>query len=89
MNKRIEIVEVGPRDGFQNLDEYLPLEQKLKVIEDLIGSGIKHMQHTSSVSPKVIPQMKDAGELTKILLRKYPDFHFFKMGYDTGVIYKN
>lgn len=37
MNKKIEMVEVGPRDGFQNLDEYLPLEQKLKVIEDLIG----------------------------------------------------
>lgn len=79
MNKKVKIVEVGPRDGFQNLDEYLPLEQKLKVIEDLIGSGIQHIQHTSFVSPKAIPQMKDAGELTKILLEKYPDFDFFAL----------
>ena len=79
MKKRVEMVEVGPRDGFQNLEEYLPIEKKLKIIEDLIASGIKHMQHTSFVSPKAIPQMKDAGELTKILLEKYPDFDFFPL----------
>lgn len=79
MNKKVEILEVGPRDGFQNLDEYLPLEQKLKVIEDMIAAGVKHIQHTSFVSPKAIPQMKDAGELTKILLEKYPDFDFFAL----------
>ena len=74
MNKRVEIVEVGPRDGFQNIDEYIAVEQKLKVIEDLIDAGVKHIQHTSFVHPKAIPQMKDAGELTKILLEKYPDY---------------
>ena len=79
MNKKVKIVEVGPRDGFQNLDEYLPLEQKLEIIEDLVETGIKHIQHTSFVSPKAIPQMKDAGELTKTLLEKYPDFDFFAL----------
>jgi len=77
--KKIKIVEVGPRDGFQNLKEYIPVEQKLKVIEDLIGAGVKHMQHTSFVSPKAIPQLRDAGELTKILLEKYPDYDFFAL----------
>ena len=61
MNK-VQIVEVGPRDGFQNLKDYIPVEQKLKGIEDLIGAGVKHIQHTSFVSPKAIPQLKDAGE---------------------------
>jgi hydroxymethylglutaryl-CoA lyase len=79
LNKKVKIVEVGPRDGFQNLDEYLPLEQKLEIIEDLVETGIKHIQHTSFVSPKAIPQMKDAGELTKTLLEKYPDFDFFAL----------
>ncbi|HCX63293.1 hydroxymethylglutaryl-CoA lyase [Sedimentibacter sp.] len=78
MNK-IKIVEVGPRDGFQNLKDYIPVEQKLKVIEDLIDAGVKHIQHTSFVSPKAIPQLKDSGELTKILLEKYSDFDFFAL----------
>ncbi|MBC8590122.1 hydroxymethylglutaryl-CoA lyase [Wansuia hejianensis] len=79
MNKKIEIVEVGPRDGFQNLEEYIPVEEKLKIIEGLIASGIKHMQHTSFVSPKAIPQLRDASEITKVLLEKYPDFDFFPL----------
>ncbi len=79
MNNRIQIVEVGPRDGFQNLKEYIPVEQKLKVIDDLIGAGIKHMQHTSFVSPKAIPQLKDASEITKSLIEKYPGYDFFAL----------
>lgn len=79
MGKKIEIVEVGPRDGFQNLEDYIPVEEKLKVIEDLIGAGIKHIQHTSFVSPKAIPQLRDASEITKILLEKYPGFDFFPL----------
>jgi len=77
--KKIDIVEVGPRDGFQNLDTYLPLDMKIRIIEGLIDSGIKHIQHTSFVSPKAIPQMKDAKELTQILLEKYPGFDFFPL----------
>lgn len=79
MNKKVEIVEVGPRDGFQNLEVYIPVEEKIKIIEDLIESGIKHMQHTSFVSPKAIPQLRDASEITEILLEKYPDFDFFPL----------
>ena len=58
MGKKIDIVEVGPRDGFQNLKEYLPAEKKIEIIEELIDSGVKHMQITSFVSPKAIPQMR-------------------------------
>lgn len=78
MNK-VQIVEVGPRDGFQNLKDYIPVEQKIKVIDDLIGAGVKHIQHTSFVSPKAIPQLKDAKELTSALLEKYPSFDFFAL----------
>lgn len=78
MNK-VQIVEVGPRDGFQNLKDYIPVETKLKVIDDLIEAGVKSMQHTSFVSPKAIPQLRDAGEITKILLEKYPAYDFFAL----------
>lgn len=76
---RVQIVEVGPRDGFQNLKDYIPVEQKIKVIDDLIVAGVKHIQHTSFVSPKAIPQLKDAKELTSALLEKYPNFDFFAL----------
>ncbi|HAK47214.1 MAG TPA: hydroxymethylglutaryl-CoA lyase [Spirochaeta sp.] len=71
--RKIEIYEVGPRDGFQNVSDYIPLETKKKIIEGLLTSGVRHMQITSFVSPKAIPQMKDAKELTEYIVDKYPD----------------
>lgn len=71
MLKKIDIMEVGPRDGFQNLSEFLLTEHKLDIIERLIASGIKHMQITSFVSPKAIPQMRDAQEICAELLSRH------------------
>ncbi len=79
MDKRIEIVEVGPRDGFLNLQEYIPAVKKVEIIEDLIDAGVKHMQITSFVSPKAIPQMRDAEEVASKVTRKYPDLDLFAL----------
>lgn len=76
---RIEIVEVGPRDGFQNLKEYISMENKLHFIDGLIGAGVKHIQITSFVSPKAIPQMKDARELARHCAAMYPDVDLFSL----------
>lgn len=77
--RKIEVYEVGPRDGFQNIHEYIPLEVKIQIIEGLLAAGIKHIQITSFVSPKAIPQMRDAKELTKVCVEKYPDADFFAL----------
>jgi hydroxymethylglutaryl-CoA lyase len=79
MNRKINIVEVGPRDGFQNIGEYIPLEVKLKIIDKLVTSGVKHMEVTSFVSPKAIPQLKDAKEVSAVVFEKYPDIDFFSL----------
>lgn len=79
MGRRIEIVEVGPRDGFQNLCEYIPTEDKLRFIDGLADAGIKHIQITSFVSPKAIPQMKDAAEVAKESLARHPDLDLFAL----------
>lgn len=72
MEKRsIDIIEVGPRDGFQNLKAFLPTEQKVDLIERILGCGIRHMQITSFVSPKAIPQMRDATEVCKAVLSRH------------------
>jgi hydroxymethylglutaryl-CoA lyase len=77
--KTIDIIEVGPRDGFQNLKEYLPVEKKLEIIDSLVNAGVKHMQVTSFVHPKAIPQMKDAKEVAAACLAKYPGLDLFAL----------
>ena len=79
MKRKIDIIEVGPRDGFQNLKEYIPAAQKKEFIEDLIESGVTHMQITSFVSPKAIPQMKDASEIGEYFTGKYPELDLFAL----------
>lgn len=37
--KTIDIIEVGPRDGFQNMKAFLPTEQKVDLIEQILGCG--------------------------------------------------
>jgi len=74
--KCIDVIEVGPRDGFQSVCNYIPLQTKVDVIDKLIEAGVKNIQVTSFVSPKAIPQMKDAEELVKICLHRYPHGSF-------------
>lgn len=57
------ITEVGPRDGLQNEQKYLPTEQKVKLINALSRTGLKRIQAASFVHPKAIPQMRDAAEV--------------------------
>lgn len=79
MEKKIDLIEVGPRDGFQNLKTYIPPETKIAIAEELIAAGVRHMQITSFVSPKAIPQMKDAAEVASALTAKHPDLDLFAL----------
>ena len=75
----VDIIEVGPRDGFQNLKDYLPTERKLHYIDRLAAAGVRHIQITSFVSPKAIPQMRDAAEVARACLEKYPELDLFAL----------
>lgn len=59
----VTIIEVGPRDGLQNEENLVSTEVKLEFIKLLKQSGISDMELTSFVSPKWVPQMKDAKEI--------------------------
>ena len=61
--KKIQIVEVGPRDGLQNEKEWIPTETKISLIEKLADAGLTKIEVTSFVSPKWVPQLKDAHEV--------------------------
>lgn len=76
---KANVVEIGPRDGFQNVKEFIPTEIKLQIIDGLVQSGYKKIQITSFVSEKAIPQMKDAAAVTEAVLDKYGNVDFFAL----------
>ena len=65
MKDKIKIREVAPRDGFQSWPDFVPTPQKLQIIESMIAAGVREMETTSFVSPKAIPQMRDAADVMK------------------------
>ncbi len=77
--KAIEIYEVGPRDGFQNQKIYIPKENKLRIIDAIAASGVNHIQVTSFVSPKAIPQMADSAEVAAACVEKHPELSLYAL----------
>jgi hydroxymethylglutaryl-CoA lyase len=60
---QVEIVEVGPRDGFQSVGPLIPTLTKIALIERLHAAGIRRMEITSFVSASAVPQLADAAEI--------------------------
>ena len=60
----IRLVEVGPRDGLQNEKQVVPAEVKLEFIEGLAQAGYQEIEATSFVSPRWVPQLADAEEVS-------------------------
>jgi len=67
MSRRIEIVEVGPRDGLQNEKTLFEIDQKLEMIRRLEAAGARRMEVVSFVNPKRVPQMAGAEEIMAAL----------------------
>jgi hydroxymethylglutaryl-CoA lyase len=59
----VEIVEVGPRDGFQSIGPFIPTPIKIEIIERLNAAGLRRMETTSFVSSSALPQLADAPEI--------------------------
>jgi hydroxymethylglutaryl-CoA lyase len=60
---RVQIREVGPRDGFQNEPEVIETADKVRLIELLGRTGLQRIEVTSFVRPDVIPQLADAEDV--------------------------
>lgn len=68
--EQVRIYEVGPRDGLQNEKIILPAAVKIELINRLSETGLTHIEATSFVSPKWVPQMGDAAEVMAGIERK-------------------
>lgn len=65
--QEVKIFEVGPRDGLQNEEKQVSTSDKVRLIQALAQAGLKHIEITSFVSPKWIPQLADGASVAKML----------------------
>ncbi|BDX22033.1 hydroxymethylglutaryl-CoA lyase [Polynucleobacter sp. TUM22923] len=63
MKKRIYFNDVVARDGFQIESNFVPTEQKIKLVNELSHCGFAKIEVTSFSSPKAIPMLRDAKEV--------------------------
>jgi hydroxymethylglutaryl-CoA lyase len=70
MSARVEIVEVGPRDGLQNEPEPIPAADKIRLIDLLSAAGFARIESASFVSPRWVPQMADGAEVMAGIRRR-------------------
>jgi hydroxymethylglutaryl-CoA lyase len=73
--RRVEVYEVGPRDGLQNESRPIATADKVAFIDALSMTGLQHIEITSFVNPKWIPQLADAAQVSRAIQR-VPGVHY-------------
>src|SRR5260370_33699108 len=68
--RRVTICEVGTRDGFQIEPDFIATARKIDVVNRLAAAGMPRIEVTSFVSPKAIPQLRDAAEVMAAIVRR-------------------
>ncbi len=85
----VRIVEVGPRDGLQNEKATIATADKIQLIEQLSGTGLRSIEATSFVSPRWVPQLADAAEVFTGITRRpgvsYPVLVPNEKGYERAL----
>ena len=66
---RVQLIDVGPRDGLQNEKQPVPAAVKIELVHRLQAAGLKEIEVTSYVSPKWVPQMADNHEVMSGITR--------------------
>ena len=86
---RIEIVDVGPRDGLQNEDETLSPGTRAELCDRLAAAGVPRVEAASFVNPKKVPQMAGAEEVVSGIQRRpgtvYAGLVLNEKGYERAV----
>jgi len=73
--QRVQLIDVGPRDGLQNEKQPVPAAVKIELVQRLQAAGLTEIEVTSFVSPKWVPQMGDNAEVMAGIQRK-ADVHY-------------
>src|SRR5262245_49273346 len=65
----VEIVEVGPRDGYQGIGPFIPTQTKIAHLKGLAAAGLRRVEIGSFVSTTAVPQLRDTPELLNACAR--------------------
>lgn len=68
--KKVTLVEVGPRDGLQNEQKNLSVQDKVNLINQLSNAGLSVIEVGSFVSPKWVPQMADSAKVYQKIIKR-------------------
>lgn len=86
---RVQIVEVGPRDGLQNEDRTLAPKLRAELCDRLAAAGVPRVEAASFVNPKRVPQMAGAEEVMEAIVRRpgtsYAGLVLNEKGYERAV----
>jgi isopropylmalate/homocitrate/citramalate synthase len=86
---RVEVVDVGPRDGLQNEDKTLVPETRAELCDRLAAAGLPRVEAASFVNPKRVPQMAGAEEVLAAIDRRpgtlYAGLVLNERGYERAV----
>jgi (R)-citramalyl-CoA lyase len=86
---RVQVVDVGPRDGLQNEDRTLAPEVRAELCDRLAAAGIPRVEAASFVNPKRVPQMAGAEEVMAAIDRRpgtsYAGLVLNEKGYERAV----
>src|SRR5256714_8344815 len=65
----VDVREVGPRDGLQN-EAPVPVDQRVRLIDALSGTGLHRIEAASFVSAQAIPPMAGAEDVMAAITRR-------------------
>jgi hydroxymethylglutaryl-CoA lyase len=68
--RRVTVVEVGPRDGLQNEQGFVPTDVKVAFVDALSAAGLPVIEATAFVSPKAIPQLADGEDVFRLIAKR-------------------
>jgi hydroxymethylglutaryl-CoA lyase len=60
MSEKIALREVGMRDGLQSIATVMPTATKIAWLDAEYAAGVRHVEVSSFVPPKLLPQLADA-----------------------------
>jgi len=75
----VKLVEVGPRDGLQNISRILSFEEKKKFLSGLIECGFTEIEIGSFVREEIVPQMATTSSLCSYFLTQYPELEWIAL----------
>jgi hydroxymethylglutaryl-CoA lyase len=88
MSDRVQIVEMGPRDGLQHDKVSVSVEARIAFVEALVAAGLTTCEVGAFVSPKAIPQMVGSDQVLRAVGHLDGEFHVLvpnEKGYEAAI----